>query len=68
MTRFFGFMEGPVGRALRVVMGVALIYLGLGKIGGTSGSILALVGTLPLVMGAWGPCLVHLAIGRFKRA
>jgi hypothetical protein len=49
-------------------MGVALIYLGLGKIGGTSGSILALVGTLPLVMGAWGPCLVHLAIGRFKRA
>jgi hypothetical protein len=68
MKRFFGFMEGPVGRALRVVLGVALIFLGLARIGGTRGSILALVGVLPLLMGAWGPCLVHLAAGRFKRA
>lgn len=68
MNKFFGFMEGPVGRALRVVLGVALIYLGLGRIGGTRGSMLALVGVLPLLMGALGPCLVHLAVGRFKRA
>jgi hypothetical protein len=68
MNKFFGFMEGPVGRALRIVLGVALIYLGLGQIGGTRGSMVALVGVLPLLMGAWGPCLVHLAVGRFKRA
>ena len=68
MNRFFGFMEGPVGRTLRVVLGVALIYLGLGRIGGTRGSMVALVGVLPLVMGAWGPCLVHLAVDRFNRA
>jgi hypothetical protein len=60
-------MEGPVGRALRVVLGIVLIYFGLGRMGGTGGRILALAGLLPIAMGLWGPCLVHLAVRRFKR-
>jgi hypothetical protein len=68
MDKFFVFMEGPVGRALRVVLGVVLMYFGLTQIGGVGGKILAFAGLLPIVMGAWGPCLVNLAIQRFKRA
>jgi hypothetical protein len=67
MRRFFDVMEGPVGRALRVVLGIAFIYLGLGPIGGTGGRILAVAGLLPIAMGFWGPCLAHLAIRRFRR-
>ena len=68
MDKFFAFMEGPTGRALRIVLGIALIYLGLVQIGGAGGRILAFAGLLPIVMGAWGPCLVNLAIHRFKGA
>jgi uncharacterized membrane protein len=64
MDKFFGFMEGPVGRALRIAMGLALILLGLGRIGGVGGLVVAVAGLLPVAMGAWGPCLVHLAMER----
>ena len=68
MEKFFSFMEGSAGRAFRVVLGLVLIYFGLMRIGGVGGRILALAGLLPIVMGAWGPCLVNLVIHRFKRA
>jgi DUF2892 family protein len=68
MERFFQVMEGPIGRALRVVLGMVLIYFGLARIGGAGGRVLALAGLLPIAMGLWGPCLVHVAIRGFKRA
>ena len=68
MDKFFAFMEGSFGRALRVGLGLVLIYLGLVQLGGIGGRVLAVVGLLPVAMGAWGPCLVNLAIHRFKRA
>jgi len=68
MDTFFKLMEGPAGRTLRVLLGIALIYIGLGQMDGAGGKILALAGVLPIVMGAWGPCLVHLAVRRPKRA
>ena len=68
MDKFFEVMEGPIGRVLRVALGVALIYVGLGRIGGMGGRILAIAGVLPIVMGLWGPCLVHLAVRRLRRA
>jgi len=68
MDTFFKFMEGPAGRTLRILLGIALIYLGLGLMDGIGGKIVALAGLLPIVMGAWGPCLVHLAIRRPKSA
>jgi hypothetical protein len=68
MDKFFGFMEGAVGRVLRIALGVALIWFGLGRMGGVGGLVVAVAGLLPVVMGAWGPCLVHLAMGRVRRA
>jgi hypothetical protein len=68
METFFGFMEGPVGRGLRIVLGVVLMYLGLGRIGGFGGLTLAIAGLLPIAMGVWGPCLAHLALRRLRRA
>jgi len=68
MNKFFAVMEGPIGRLLRVVLGVVLIYLGLVRMSGTAGRIVAIAGLLPIAMGLWGPCLVHLAIRRLSRA
>lgn len=68
MDKFFEVMEGPIGRVLRVALGVALIYVGLGRMSGMGGRILAIAGLLPIVMGLWGPCLVHLAVRRLRRA
>ena len=67
MDKFFNVMERPFGRALRVVLGIGLVYFGIGRIGATGGRILALAGLLPIAMGLWGPCLAHVAVRRFKR-
>jgi hypothetical protein len=67
MDKFFEIMEGPFGRVLRVVLGVVLIYLGLGRMGGMGGRVVAIAGLLPIVMGLWGPCLVHLAVRRLRQ-
>jgi len=68
MDKFFEIMEGPFGRVLRVALGVVLIYLGLGRISGAGGRVVAIAGLLPIAMGLWGPCLVHLAVRRLRRA
>ena len=68
MAKFYEVMEGPFGRVLRVVLGVFLIYLGLGRMSGIGGGVVAVAGLLPIAMGLWGPCLVHLAVRRQKRA
>jgi hypothetical protein len=68
MDRFFAIMEGPAGRVLRVVLGLVLVYVGLVRMAGAGGYVLALAGLLPIAMGLWGPCLVHLAIRRLSRA
>jgi hypothetical protein len=68
MDKFFDVMEGPVGRGLRVALGIILIYFGLARLGGTGGWILAVAGLLPILMGVWGPCLVRLAVRGLKRA
>jgi hypothetical protein len=58
MKSLIDFMQGNVGRVLRVVLGLALIYVGLAVVGGTAGIIIAVIGILPIAMGVWGPCLV----------
>ena len=68
MGKFFEIMEGPAGRALRVALGVVLMYLGLARVDGDGGRVLAIVGLLPIAMGLWGPCLVRLAMQRLRRA
>jgi hypothetical protein len=68
MDKFFEVMEGPIGRLLRVGLGALLIYVGLGRMSGMGGRVLAIAGLLPIAMGLWGPCLVNLAIRRLRRA
>ena len=58
MKSLIGFMQGTFGRVLRVVLGLALIYIGLAVVGGTAGIVIAVIGIVPIVMGAWGPCLL----------
>jgi hypothetical protein len=58
MKSLIDFMQSTAGRVLRVVLGLALIYAGLGIVGGTTGVIVAVVGILPIVFGVWGPCLL----------
>ena len=35
---------------------------------GIGGRLVAIAGLLPIAMGLWGPCLVHLATRRLRRA
>ena len=54
--------------SLWVVLGLIVIYLGLVRMSSAGGRVLAVAGLLPVAMGLWGPCLVNLAIRRFRRA
>lgn len=59
MERFVRFMEGGSGRAVRILLGVVLIALGLIAVKGVAGTVIALVGVVPLLAGILGPCLVR---------
>ena len=48
---FARFMAGPVGRGLRVILGLALVILGVAMESGVGWAI-AIVGVLPFVAGA----------------
>jgi hypothetical protein len=54
---FAKFMSSGAGRGLRIVVGLALIVIGLFSVGGAGGIILAVVGAVPLVAGAMDVCL-----------
>ncbi len=61
MTSLINFMQNNFGRALRIILGLALIYIGLVTVGGTLGVIIAVVGLVPIAMGVAGPCLLGFA-------
>jgi Inner membrane protein YgaP-like, transmembrane domain len=54
---FAKFMSSGLGRGIRIVVGLALIVIGLFSVGGTGGIILAVVGAVPLVAGVVDVCL-----------
>jgi hypothetical protein len=54
---FAKFMSSGLGRGIRIVVGLALIVIGLFSVGGTGGIILAVVGAVPLVVGIADVCL-----------
>ncbi len=58
---FVSWMNGTVGRVLRMALGVALVVVGL-LLGGAVGIVLAVVGLVPLAAGALGVCLVAPAL------
>lgn len=51
-------------RALRILVGLALLYLGwAGVIGGTPGTVLKILGFLPLLTGVFGYCPAYALFG-----
>ncbi len=56
MNSFVTFMDSAAGRIVRLLAGVALIAIGLFVLRGTAGIIVAIVGALPLLAGAFDFC------------
>jgi hypothetical protein len=54
---FAKFMSSRLGRGLRIVVGLALMVIGVFSVGGTGGIILAVVGAVLLAVGALDVCL-----------
>ena len=57
MNPFVGFMVSTTGRLVRIVAGIILIAAGLFAVGGTGGTIMAVVGLVPLLAGLLDFCL-----------
>lgn len=61
------FMAQMPGRLIRIVAGVALIVVGLFVMGGSNGEIggiiVAVIGILPILAGAFNFCLIAPIIG-----
>ncbi len=68
MNALINFMNGTLGRIVRVVLGLALIYIGLALVGGTAGIIVAVIGLVPIAMGLYGRCLMEVVAPQPKRA
>jgi Inner membrane protein YgaP-like, transmembrane domain len=69
MKTMIDFMNGGLGRAARVVLGVALIYVGLFTLSGSvAGYVVAIIGLAPIVLGFWGHCLLELVAPQAKHA
>jgi hypothetical protein len=60
---FIRFMNGTAGRLLRIVVGLALILVGLLVVGGTGGIVMAVIGVAPLVTGIFNICVLGPAFG-----
>ena len=54
---FAKFMSSGLGRGLRIVVGLALMAIGLLSMTGPGGLILAVIGAVPLVAGLLDVCL-----------
>jgi hypothetical protein len=57
MNALFRFLANSTGRAVRVVAGLLLIVIGLLWVQGTAGWVLAVVGLVPLLAGAFDKCV-----------
>ncbi|MGB1110262.1 MAG: YgaP family membrane protein [Gammaproteobacteria bacterium] len=51
-------MATPFGRIIRILGGAALIAWGLAGVGGSNGILIAVVGVLPILTGAFNICLI----------
>jgi Protein of unknown function (DUF2892) len=61
---FVSFMSSPAGRVARIVVGIALIVGGLAAVGGTGGTVMAVVGALPLASGLLNICFLSALVGQ----
>ena len=56
-SRFAQFMASPVGRWLRIIIGVALVVWGW-SMHSSSGNVLAILGLVPIAAGVFDFCLI----------
>ncbi|QIN78415.1 DUF2892 domain-containing protein [Rubrobacter marinus] len=61
---FARFMSRPMGRIIRVVLGLAIIASGI-WIGGTTGIVVGLIGLAPIAAGAFNFCLAGPIVGGY---
>lgn len=62
---FARFMSGTAGRLIRAIAGILLIVLGFFVIGGTVGTIVGVVGFVPLAAGIFNFCLLGPVFGGY---
>jgi hypothetical protein len=55
---FARFMASAAGRGIRIVAGIALIAYGLLVAHGTTGTVIAVIGLVPLALGSLNLCLL----------
>lgn len=60
---FACFMARPGGRLLRIVAGLALVVWGWTMRGTTTGTVLMIVGVVPILAGVLNVCLIAPIIG-----
>ena len=60
---FACFMARPAGRLLRIVAGLAIIIWGWTMSGTTTGTVLMILGVVPLLAGVLNVCLIAPIIG-----
>lgn len=60
---FAEFMATPLGRGLRVVFGGLLIYVGLNVVHGVAGTVVALLGIVPIATGLLNLCILGPLLG-----
>ena len=57
MNPIVSFLASPSGRLIRVVAGIALVVWGLLALTGATGIVVAVVGLIPLLAGAFDFCV-----------
>ena len=55
---FVRFMQSAIGRLLRIAAGALLMWYGLTQMAGTGGTVLAVVGVVPIAAGVFNFCLL----------
>ncbi len=60
--------EGAIDRVIRVLLGVALVYIGYTLGGGVWSVVLYVLGAIALVTGFTGFCLLYRLFGNFSTA
>jgi len=60
---FVKFMTSGAGRAARIVLGLVALSIGLFVVKGIPGTIMAVVGLIPISGGLFDFCLIGFALG-----
>jgi hypothetical protein len=68
MNAFIRFMASPAGRILRIVAGSAIVVSGLLVTGGSNGMLIAAIGLLPILTGAFNICVIGPLFGKALRS